>query len=163
MADEARCSNPPLKSARPFEQTFQKSRPGYCGDVKPPPGTHRKAFSPLGFTSKFRKQLIRRLNPIRPIPLTLMNPQIAFLGSLLLSGGAFAQAPAPATSPEENLPAHITQMTWFGERADWSHDGKKILFLTKIFGDAMKLSPQAISRTSWEACSPANPPPNLSH
>jgi len=42
-------------------------------------------------------------------------------------------------SPENHLPPHITQMTWFGERADWSHDGKKILFLSKTFGDAMEL------------------------
>jgi hypothetical protein len=30
-------------------------------------------------------------------------------------------------------------VTWFGERADWSHDGKRILFLSKTFGDAMEL------------------------
>jgi hypothetical protein len=30
-------------------------------------------------------------------------------------------------------------VTWFGERADWSHDGKRILFLTKTFGDAMEI------------------------
>jgi Tol biopolymer transport system component len=42
-------------------------------------------------------------------------------------------------NPADHLPPHITQVTWFGERADWSHDGKKILFLTKTFGDAMEL------------------------
>ncbi len=42
-------------------------------------------------------------------------------------------------SPADHLPPHITQATWFGERADWSHDGKRILFLTKTFGDAMEL------------------------
>jgi hypothetical protein len=42
-------------------------------------------------------------------------------------------------SPADYLPPHITQMTWFGERGDFSHDGKKILFLTKTFGDAMEL------------------------
>jgi Tol biopolymer transport system component len=30
-------------------------------------------------------------------------------------------------------------MTSFGERADWSLDGKKILFLSKTFGDALEL------------------------
>jgi hypothetical protein len=44
-----------------------------------------------------------------------------------------------AATPAENLPPHITQVTHFGERADWSHDGKKILFLSKTFGDAMEL------------------------
>ncbi len=42
-------------------------------------------------------------------------------------------------SPADHLPAHITRATGFGERADWSHDGRKILFLSKTFGDAMEL------------------------
>src|SRR6185503_9477734 len=42
-------------------------------------------------------------------------------------------------SPADHLPPHITQITTFGERADWSHDGKKILFLSKTFGDAMEI------------------------
>jgi hypothetical protein len=41
--------------------------------------------------------------------------------------------------PADNLPSHITRITGFGERADWSHDGKKILFLSKTFGDAMEI------------------------
>ncbi|MHB1037108.1 MAG: TolB family protein [Pirellulales bacterium] len=44
-----------------------------------------------------------------------------------------------AENPADQLPPHITRVTWFGERADWSHDGKKILFLSKTFGDAMEL------------------------
>lgn len=47
--------------------------------------------------------------------------------------------PKPAESPADHLPAHISQVTWFGERADWSHDGKRILFLSKTFGDAMEI------------------------
>src|SRR5262245_54878718 len=42
-------------------------------------------------------------------------------------------------SPADHLPPHIKQVSWFGERADWSHDGKRILFLSKTFGDAMEL------------------------
>ncbi|HZI32375.1 MAG TPA: hypothetical protein VFF11_08530, partial [Candidatus Binatia bacterium] len=42
-------------------------------------------------------------------------------------------------NPADHLPPYIRQVTWFGERADWSHDGKKILFLSKTFGDAMEL------------------------
>jgi len=42
-------------------------------------------------------------------------------------------------SPLDELPQHIRQVTYFGERADWSHDGKKILFLEKTFGDAYEL------------------------
>ena len=49
-------------------------------------------------------------------------------------------APLQATeSPADHLPAHIRHLTDFGERADWSLDGTKILFLSKTFGDAMEL------------------------
>src|SRR5690242_11206551 len=64
----------------------------------------------------------------------LLSPLLLTVASSLL-----AAEPAPGESPEEHLPPHITQVTWFGERADWSYDGKKILFLTKTFGDAMEL------------------------
>jgi hypothetical protein len=50
-----------------------------------------------------------------------------------------AAEPHAGESPADHLPPHISQMTWFGERADWSLDGKKILFLSKTFGDAMEL------------------------
>lgn len=42
-------------------------------------------------------------------------------------------------NPADHLPAHIRHLTDFGERADWSLDGTKILFLSKTFGDAMEL------------------------
>jgi Tol biopolymer transport system component len=42
----------------------------------------------------------------------------------------------PVQSPDQNLPPHIRRLTTFGERADWSLDGKKVLFLSKTFGDA---------------------------
>src|SRR5215510_11728778 len=60
------------------------------------------------------------------------------LFSFLIHRG-FAAQPEADESPADHLPPHITQVTWFGERADWSHDGKKILFLTKTFGDAMEI------------------------
>jgi hypothetical protein len=41
----------------------------------------------------------------------------------------------PATSPDRDLPPYITRLTLFGERADFSHDGKRVLFLEKTFGD----------------------------
>ena len=37
------------------------------------------------------------------------------------------------------LPGHIRQVTTFGQRADWSHDGKKILFIEKTFGDVYEV------------------------
>lgn len=42
-------------------------------------------------------------------------------------------------SPLDNLPSYIKQASYFGERADWSHDGKRILFLEKTFGDVFEL------------------------
>jgi hypothetical protein len=52
---------------------------------------------------------------------------------------AFAEAPPPGDSPADHLPSHITRLTSFGERADWSHDGRRILFLSKTFGDALEI------------------------
>ena len=70
-----------------------------------------------------------------------MNPTpVRFAALLLLSFlPAWAEAPAASQSPADHLPPHIRQLTHFGERADWSLDGKKIIFLTKMFGDAMEL------------------------
>src|SRR2546423_2332024 len=58
-----------------------------------------------------------------------------------LSGGVVhsGQQLKFAENPAEHLPPHIRQVTWFGERADWSHDGKNILFLSKTLGDAMEI------------------------
>lgn len=41
--------------------------------------------------------------------------------------------------PDQNLPPHITRLSWFGERADFSQDGERVLFLSKTFGDAMEV------------------------
>jgi hypothetical protein len=50
-----------------------------------------------------------------------------------------AAEPTANESPVDHLPPHITQVSWFGERADWSKDGHKLLFLSKTFGDALEL------------------------
>ncbi len=42
-------------------------------------------------------------------------------------------------SPTDHLPPHITRLTHFGQRADWSHDGKQILFVEKTFGDVYEI------------------------
>lgn len=51
-------------------------------------------------------------------------------------GGQELPAPIP---PNENLPPHITQLSWFGERADFSLDGTRVIFLSKTFGDVMEV------------------------
>ncbi len=42
-------------------------------------------------------------------------------------------------NPADNLPSYIKRVTQFGERADWSHDGKKILFVEKTYGDVYEV------------------------
>jgi Tol biopolymer transport system component len=71
-----------------------------------------------------------------------MNPrliEIVAVMALVSARSAIAQPPAVGENPADRLPAHITRLTAFGERADWSHDGKRILFLSKTFGDAMEI------------------------
>jgi len=62
-----------------------------------------------------------------------------FLLSILMAEPGISAAATREGNPAENLPPYIKQVTHFGERADWSHDGKGILFLSKTFGDAMEL------------------------
>jgi len=42
-------------------------------------------------------------------------------------------------NPQDNLPVNISRITQFGERADFSHDGKKILFVGKTYGDVFEV------------------------
>ena len=44
-----------------------------------------------------------------------------------------------AKSPDQDLPPHISRLTRFGERADFSRDGKRVLFLEKTFGDVYEV------------------------
>jgi len=62
----------------------------------------------------------------------------AALALFLLPLAAAAQEPQPIP-PDQNLPPYITRLSWFGERADFSLDGKRVLFLSKTFGDAMEV------------------------
>jgi Tol biopolymer transport system component len=54
-----------------------------------------------------------------------------------------AEPERPATSaeksPEDELPPHITRLTRFGERPDWSQDGKRLIFVEKTFGDVYEI------------------------
>ena len=60
-----------------------------------------------------------------------------FIISILISNLSFGQQ--KIGSPEDNLPVNIKRITYFGERADWSHDGKKILFVEKTYGDVYEV------------------------
>ncbi|CAN7653742.1 hypothetical protein LJR219_005184 [Phenylobacterium sp. LjRoot219] len=57
--------------------------------------------------------------------------------SVALGGGAASAPPvAKSGSPEDKPPPNVEQLTYFGERASWSPDGRKIAFMSKSFGDA---------------------------
>jgi hypothetical protein len=58
----------------------------------------------------------------------------------LLSAGCSGQSQGGGNkSPLDELPPYIRQVTHFGERADWSHDGRRILFIEKTFGDVYEV------------------------
>ena len=48
-------------------------------------------------------------------------------------------APAGVVPPDQKLPPHIRKLTGFGERAEFSLDSTRVLFLSKTFGDAMEI------------------------
>jgi len=48
-------------------------------------------------------------------------------------------ANAKSKSPLDKLPSYINRLTYFGQRADWSHDGTRILFIEKTFGDVYEV------------------------
>jgi hypothetical protein len=58
--------------------------------------------------------------------------------ALVLLGSAVVAAQPPA-SPDAAPPPHVTRLTLFGERADFSHDGKRVLFVEKTFGDVYEV------------------------
>jgi len=57
--------------------------------------------------------------------------------TLICTGAINAQQ--KSGNPGDNLPANIKRITQFGERADFSHDGKKILFVGKTYGDVFEV------------------------
>jgi len=58
---------------------------------------------------------------------------------LLCSLPTSARAQDQADLPGLNLPPYVRQITQFGQRADWSHDGKRLLFIEKTFGDVYEV------------------------
>jgi hypothetical protein len=61
------------------------------------------------------------------------------IAMVVLLAALAAPALGQAHSPDQELPPHIRRLTLFGERADFSHDGKRVLFLEKTFGDVYEL------------------------
>lgn len=62
----------------------------------------------------------------------------AFVGTAVFLA-AVTLVPLAAEDQPMNLPDNIQRITHFGQRADWSHDGKRILFVEKTFGDVYEI------------------------
>lgn len=62
---------------------------------------------------------------------------------LILIGFSFgisnAQMKANLELPEDMKASHLKKITSFGQRCDWSLDGKKLIFLEKTFGDVYEV------------------------
>src|SRR5262245_31195297 len=65
-------------------------------------------------------------------------PLLALLAAVCALAAAEPEGKA-GKSPDQDLPPHITRLTLFGERADWSHDGRRVLFVEKTFGDVYEI------------------------
>ena len=101
--------------------------------------------------SEFRERAAGVAAPIRPAlppplpPMAVNAPTFKLIGSILLALAFAATAaeknpmPKEGENPADHLPPWIKRVTWFGERADWSHDGKKLLFVEKTFGDVYEV------------------------
>ena len=66
---------------------------------------------------------------------SLLNP-ILVIGCLASSVFALNQRD---TNPIDELPSYIRKINDWGQRADFSHDGKRILFIEKTYGDAFEI------------------------
>ena len=70
---------------------------------------------------------------------TIPRLAIAALAASLCVLRLSALSPQKPGDPEAQLPPHITRLTWFGERASWSPDGRRVAFMEKSFGDAYEV------------------------
>lgn len=61
-----------------------------------------------------------------------------FLFIVCLAPAAVALGQSDA-NPLDELPSYIRKINDWGQRADFSHDGKRILFIEKTYGDAFEL------------------------
>lgn len=69
----------------------------------------------------------------------MLRPLITLFSLLILPLSIFAQDGLKTGSPADNLPPYIRLASGFGERPDWSHDEKFILFVDKPMGDVYEL------------------------
>lgn len=63
------------------------------------------------------------------------SPFIYLLFTSFILGFSSYEPHAQGCFPNDKLPAHITSLTNFGERGEWSLDGKKVYFVDKAGGE----------------------------
>ena len=74
------------------------------------------------------------------MPQTSSSIPATLVLTLLSIGQVMRAQVAPATSwTDTSFPPYIKRLTHFGERPDWSPDGKRLLFLEKMYGDVFEL------------------------
>src|SRR5438874_1380609 len=66
-----------------------------------------------------------------------MKMNMRCIAAFLLAFAAWGHA--AEKSPADEVPPYITRLTEFGERADFSHDGKRVLFLARTYGDVYEI------------------------
>ena len=78
---------------------------------------------------------------MRKLSLLFLAALVAACGPRQPAGTASQPAGKSDDRPwtDTNFPSYIRRVAYFGQRADWSHNGKKILFLEKTYGDAFEL------------------------
>jgi hypothetical protein len=60
-------------------------------------------------------------------------------GGCLITSLLYAQPGKQNEWTDTRFPSCIKRMNYFGERPDWSHDGKKVLFVGRTFGDVYEM------------------------
>ena len=58
---------------------------------------------------------------------------------MLITASGLAQMKPTKDLPYNPMPPHIEKITTFGQRCDWSHDAKHLVFLEKTFGDVYEV------------------------
>ena len=58
---------------------------------------------------------------------------------LVIVSNAHGQMKPTKDMPYDPMPVYLEKITTFGQRCDWSHDGKHLIFLEKTFGDVYEV------------------------
>lgn len=71
--------------------------------------------------------------------ITWISLLLAVMGASMAQQSTGPEDQKKEGNPANHLPPYVKQVSGFGERPDWSHDGKKILFVSKPMGEVYEL------------------------